>query len=95
MTADDREQARVFKALGDERRLQILRLLATGEKCACVLIDALDMPQSTLSYHMKILCGSGLVTGREQGKWTHYKLDQEAFARAAATLRALTAPDGE
>ena len=92
---DYREQARVFKALGDERRLQILRLLATGEKCACVLIDALDMPQSTLSYHMKILCGSGLVTGREQGKWTHYRIAPEACERAAAMLRSLTAPDGE
>ena len=92
---DDRKQARVFKALGDERRLQILRLLGRGEKCACVLIDALDMPQSTLSYHMKILCGSGLVTGREQGKWTHYKLNPAACEEAAAMLRSLTAPDGE
>ena len=92
---DYREQARVFKALGDERRLQILRLLATGEKCACVLIDALDMPQSTLSYNMKILCCSGLVTGREQGKWTHYKLNPAACEEAAAMLRSLTAPDGE
>ena len=92
---DDRKQARVFKALGDERRLQILRLLGSGEKCACVLIDALDMPQSTLSYHMKILCGSGLVTGREQGKWTHYRLDPAACERAAVMLRALAAPDGE
>ena len=54
-------RARVFKALCDERRQRILELLQGGEKCACVLIDAMDMPQSSLSYHMKILCDSGIV----------------------------------
>ena len=89
------ERARVFKALCDQRRQRILELLRGGEKCACVLIEEMEMPQSSLSYHMKILCGSGLVTGREQGKWTHYKLNPAACEEAAAMLRSLTAPDGE
>ena len=58
------ERARVFKALCDERRLQILELLRGGEKCACILTDTLGMPQSSLSYHMRILCDSGIVTSR-------------------------------
>jgi len=44
------------------------------EKCACVLAEQLDMAQSTLSYHMKILCESGIVDSRQDGKWIHYKI---------------------
>ena len=51
--------ARIFKAFCDENRLQILELLRTGEKCACALLEQLHISQSTLSYHMRILCDSG------------------------------------
>ena len=84
-------RARVFKALCDERRQRILELLQGGEKCACVLIEQMDMPQSSLSYHMKILCDSGIVTGREEGKWTHYRISPEGSARAVELLREITA----
>ena len=87
------EQAKVFKALCDARRLRILELLRGGEKCACVLTDAMGMPQSSLSYHMKILCESGLVVGREEGKWTHYKISREGSTQAIALLRAITAAE--
>ena len=70
------ERAKVFKALCDERRQRILELLHSGEKCACVLIDEMDMPQSSLSYHMKILCDSGIVVGRKEGKWMHYSISE-------------------
>ncbi len=60
------ERARVFKALCDARRQQILELLQSGEKCACVLMREMNMPQSSLSYHMKILCDSGIVASREE-----------------------------
>lgn len=85
------ERARVFKALCDERRQRILELLQGGEKCACVLIEQMDMPQSSLSYHMKILCDSGIVSGREEGKWTHYRISPEGSARAVELLREITA----
>ena len=49
------EQAKVFKALCDPKRLAILEQLRSGEKCACVLQETLDLTQSGLSYHMKIL----------------------------------------
>ena len=85
------ERARVFKALCDERRQRILELLHSGEKCACVLIDEMDMPQSSLSYHMKILCDSGIVTSREEGKWTHYRISEQGSEKAIALLRDITA----
>ena len=89
-------RARVFKALCDERRQRILELLHGGEKCACVLMEEVGMPQSSLSYHMKILCDSGIVESREEGKWTHYRISREGSENAVALLReitAVTAPD--
>ena len=85
------ERAKVFKALCDERRQRILELLHTGEKCACVLIDEMGMPQSSLSYHMKILCDSGIVTSREEGKWTHYQISKEGSEKAIELLKKITA----
>lgn len=87
--------ARVFKALADPKRLQILALLKSGEKCTCVLTGEMGLPQSSLSYHMKILCEAGLVTGREDGKWTHYRLQPAGGQRALALLQDILTEDAE
>ena len=84
------ERAKVFKALCDERRQRILELLHSGEKCACVLIDEMGMPQSSLSYHMKILCDSGIVTSREEGKLTHYQISRQGSEKAIELLKEIT-----
>ena len=67
--------ALVCKALSDPHRLAIVQKLADGEKCACKLLEAFEITQPTLSHHMKILCGCGLVTSRKEGKWSHYRLE--------------------
>lgn len=72
----------MFKAFCDERRLQILEILKKGEKCACVLLKEMDITQSGLSYHMKILVDSGIVESRQEGKWTHYKINDESCEHA-------------
>ena len=84
--------ARVFKALSDPKRLAILDQLREGEKCACVLQEPMELTQSGLSYHMKILCDSGLVESRQEGKWTHYRLSREGGKRALERLRDILAP---
>lgn len=83
--------AKVFKAFCDEKRLRILELLQGGEKCTCVLIEEMEMPQSSLSYHMKILCESGVVEGRQDGKWTHYHISEKGSLGALELLKELTA----
>ncbi|MFA7660999.1 MAG: metalloregulator ArsR/SmtB family transcription factor [Anaerovoracaceae bacterium] len=85
-----KKHAKVFKAFCDENRLQILELLRGGEKCACVLLEQLDLSQSGLSYHMKILVESGIVESRQEGKWTHYKMSEKGSAYAIALLKELT-----
>lgn len=89
------KNAKVFKALCDPNRLAILELLRSGEKCACVLLEQLDLKQSGLSYHMKILCESGIVVSRQEGKWTHYRLSGEGREQAVELLRKLTTPYAE
>lgn len=87
------EKAKIFKALSDERRLRILELLRSGEKCTCTLTDEVNMPQSSLSYHMKILCEAGIVTGREDGKWTHYQISKKGSEKVLALLKDTIAID--
>lgn len=74
MEMDTKKTAAVFKALGDENRLRILQMLIGGEKCACKLLEEMNITQPTLSHHMKLLCDSGIVEGRKEGKWTYYSI---------------------
>lgn len=89
------EIAKIFKALCAPKRLAILEQLRNGEKCACVLQDPMDLTQSGLSYHMKILCDSGLVVSRQEGKWTHYRMSEAGRDRAVQLLLALTTTNSE
>ena len=89
MDRNFQENAKVFRALCDPKRLAILEQLRTGEKCACVLQEPMELTQSGLSYHMKILCESGIVQSRQEGKWTHYRLSQAGLERDMALLAAL------
>ena len=86
----DTEMVVLFKALGDENRLQILKQLCNGEKCACKLLEALNISQPTLSHHMKLLCDAGIVNGRKEGKWMHYSIHKERIDILAAWLHALS-----
>ena len=88
---DNKRTAKVFKALCDEKRLSIIQFLCSGEKCACHISDELDIAQSKLSYHMKILCESGFVESWYIGKWTHYRLSKNGSEVAIALLTELTA----
>ena len=73
---DYKMTASMFKAFCDENRLQILELLRDGERCACKILDEMQITQPTLSHHMKILCDAGIVIGRKEGKWMHYSISE-------------------
>ena len=70
----------LFKAFADPVRLRLLNLLAEGEVCVCHLHEALDLPQSTVSRHLAYLRKRGLVVGRKEGLWVHYRLARPAGA---------------
>lgn len=77
MRCTDAEYVLIFKALSDETRLRTVQLLASGELCACRILEEFNITQPTLSYHMNILCQSGLVEGRREGTWMKYSLNKE------------------
>lgn len=90
MSFDAKKAAVIFKAFCDENRVCILQLLQGGEKCACKLLEEMNITQPTLSHHMKILCDSGIVKARKEGKWIHYSISQEGAKAAKDCLKELT-----
>jgi ArsR family transcriptional regulator, arsenate/arsenite/antimonite-responsive transcriptional repressor len=89
-TASDTQRlARIFQALSDETRLQIVELLSVGECCVCDLQTALGAYQSRLSFHLKKLKDAGLVSDRKEGRWVHYSLNPEVLDGLTAHLQAV------
>jgi len=71
--------ALMMKALSDETRIKIFDMLSAGELCACKILEEFNITQPTLSYHMKMLCDSGLVSGRRDGVWMRYSINRDAL----------------
>lgn len=84
------EYAQVCKALSDETRLRIIDMLSCGEMCACDILTAFSISQSTLSYHMKILVDSGLVDVRRDGAWMRYTLNPGKCLAVVGFMRTIT-----
>ena len=78
--ADLSRAARLFHALSDATRLDILQMLRDGERCVCDLQSDLDAAQSRLSFHLRVLKDAGLVTDRKEGRWSYYTIVPEALA---------------
>jgi ArsR family transcriptional regulator len=94
-TPPDAAQASLwFHALSDETRLEIVRRLASRERCVCELTDAMDAAQSRLSFHLKTLKTAGLVTHRREGRWVHYSLNPEVLEAMGSFLNDLKEAKG-
>ncbi len=78
------DRARVFQALGNETRLQILGLLFVRDMCACNLAGALGTAGSTLAHHLRMLEDAGLVSARQEGKFTIYALNESPLRQHSA-----------
>jgi ArsR family transcriptional regulator len=71
-----------FKALADETRVRVLKLLGSGELCVCEIAAALDLDQPRLSFHLRILKEAGIILDRRQERWIVYRLnDSDMFIR--------------
>ena len=69
-----KKQRKFFKALSDEKRLRIVKLLRVKEMCICELMICLDMTQPNLSHHIQILENAGIVNRTKKGKWVYCSL---------------------
>lgn len=77
---DELRLARMFKALGNPVRLEILRQLADCQRCICGdIVAALPLAQSTVSQHLKVLKEAGLIRGEIEGPATCYCIDVEGL----------------
>ena len=75
-----RDLLAVMKALADESRLRIIVALDGRELCLCQIVELLGLATSTVSRHASILQQARLVQSRKEGRWTYFRLDEDALA---------------
>ncbi|GAB93246.1 ArsR/SmtB family transcription factor [Gordonia rhizosphera] len=86
-----------LKALGDPVRLRLLQELAGrpgGESCVCDLLELFDLSQPTISHHLKVLRGAGLVVSERRGTWMYYRVVTDAVRQLSDALRAMAVVSG-
>ena len=89
MQAHAGEAAQLLKALANERRLQVLCLLAGGERSVGDINEMLDLSQSALSQHLAVLREEGLVATRREAQTIHYSLAPGPAAAVMETLHGI------
>lgn len=90
-----RELARIFKALSDPTRIQLVSIIAAhdgGAACVCDLTAPVGLSQSTVSHHLKILADAGILARTQRGKWAYYAIIPGALDRLAQSLAAAAPP---
>src|SRR5918994_4658283 len=87
MTAKYKQMALLFKALADRTRLRLLNLMGTDEICVCYFVEVLGTNQPKISRHLAYLRKAGVVSGRREGKWIHYRVVEPPDEHAANVFR--------
>jgi DNA-binding transcriptional ArsR family regulator len=82
-----------LKALADENRLNIIRMLINSDLCVGALAQRLGISKPAVSQHLQVLRKAGLIIGEKRGYWTHYMVDPQAMRNIAEELVALSAGD--
>lgn len=82
-------ESRLFKALSDDTRIRILKLLMVRRMCVCEIMAALEMMQPTASHHLVLLEKEGLLKRRKEGKWAYYSLVNPKIIGAIKRLESL------
>jgi DNA-binding transcriptional ArsR family regulator len=85
--------ATLLRLLGDPRRLQLIRLLGSAERCVCEFQEILGWPQNLISHHLGALRRAGLVQARRDAQWVYYSLMPEGFEHAHGLLRFILGVD--
>jgi DNA-binding transcriptional ArsR family regulator len=83
------KESRLFKALSDDSRIRILKLLMVRKMCVCEVIAALEMTQPTASHHLVLLEREGLLKRRKEGKWAYYSLANPKIIETIKKLESL------
>lgn len=81
-----RDFLRAFKALSDQTRMRILKVLIERECCVCEVMQALDISQSRASRNLGILQDAGFIKSRRDGLWIVYSIDEQQMNSYAPLL---------
>ena len=84
-----RDYEAALKAAADPNRARVLKMLEGGELCVCQIVAVLGLSQSTVSRHLSLLRGAGLVEERKEGRWVHFRLAEERVNEYALPLLSL------
>ena len=85
----EEDQARFLRCIGEPTRLQILKLLAGGERCVGELTDVLNKEQSLISHHLRALKECNIVKDRQEAQKIYYKLTDNRLASLIMDSEAL------
>jgi ArsR family transcriptional regulator len=88
-TKTAKKQSKFFKALADEKRIRIIKLLLNKEMCICELMVCLDMTQPNLSHHIQLLENEGIVKRKKKGKWAYCSIADKEIIEQLIDLELL------
>ncbi|MBZ4663117.1 MAG: winged helix-turn-helix transcriptional regulator [Caloramator sp.] len=69
----------ILKALSDENRIKIIKMLSCCDMCVCDICDNLNLSQPAVSHHLKILSDAGILNTQRKGKWIFYSINRDTF----------------
>ena len=95
MSITTAQAVKIFKALSDENRLNIVLSLASGEKSGTDLLKMMPFSQPTLSHHVAILCESEIVTSKRDGKTVLYRINTDVASEVSSILSDLSLATSE
>jgi len=84
-------QVEFFKALADPARIKIVKALADRDICVCELMSIMDLPQTVVSHHLKVLKYAGIISDRRWSRWMIYSL----VDKRALTALEITSPGAD
>jgi DNA-binding transcriptional ArsR family regulator len=87
------EPVRIFKALADETRFKLVKLLLNHDLCVGALAKQLSISEAAVSQHLKSLREAGLVRGEKRGYWTHYAVEKEMLQELGEFLGGLASQE--
>jgi len=83
-----------FRAIGDDTRLKIMKLLLENDLCVGALARMLEISKPAVSQHLKVLREAGLVKGDKRGYWTHYEVNRSSLRDAVCYLQGMAESEG-
>ncbi|MGI6236685.1 MAG: ArsR/SmtB family transcription factor [Candidatus Excrementavichristensenella sp.] len=89
------DKKKILKAMADETRMRIMRLLLRHNYCVRALAQELDLSEAAISQHLKVLREAGLLVGEKRGYFMHYTVERPVLHQLAQEIKALADMDEE